>query len=193
MKLSQATEIAEKYRRLLEPWCEPEYCRIAGSLRRECPDIGDIEIVCVPKSVHLIPFAVTIRQWWKIKGEPTGRYTKRRLYEGIDLDLFITNKKDFIRQFVIRTGSADFSAKVIAVAWVKKGWRGTEDGLRLQKECTPIKAKCASIAEAYGGKEKIIKWTCSVPRPQLPPKWQTEEEFFGWLNVKYIPPQQRNY
>ena len=192
MILFQALEIAEKYKGLLVPWCEPNYCEVAGSVRRQRPECGDVEIVCVPKTVHLIPFAETVRQWWKVKGEPTGRYTKRRLYEGIDLDLFITNKKDFARQLVVRTGSANYSAKVIAMAWVKKGWRGTEDGLRLEKECVPIKAKGALITKAYGGKEKIIKWICNVPRPQLPPEWNSEREFFDWLGVRYVPPWERN-
>jgi DNA polymerase/3'-5' exonuclease PolX len=73
MILSEAIEVAEKYRKLLEPWCEPEMCRIAGSTRRKKPDVGDIEIVCVPRTVHLIPFVTTVKQWYKKKGEPTGR------------------------------------------------------------------------------------------------------------------------
>jgi len=181
MNLIQAAPIAEKYRKLLEPWCEPDMCRIAGSIRRQKPEVKDIEIVCVPRTVHLIPFVTTVNQWYKKKGEPTGRYAKRSLYESIDLDLFMPQKKDFIRQFVIRTGSADYSAKVIAVAWVKKGWVGTENGLRRREECIhPQNSPTGKI------------WICQVSRPQLPPEWQSEEEFFDWLKVKYISPEERN-
>jgi len=176
MILSRALEVSNKYQGLLSPWCEPEMCRIAGSTRRKKPEVGDIELVCVPRTVHLIPFVTTVRQWYKKKGEPTGRYTKRGLYEGIDLDLFIPQKEDFIRQFVIRTGSDTYSHNVIAAAWVKKGWRGTEDGLRLEKECI----------------QQGKKWLVNVPRPQLPPIWKTEEEFFAWLGVKFIEPEKRN-
>jgi DNA polymerase/3'-5' exonuclease PolX len=173
MNLPQAVEVAVKYRNLLSPWCER--IEIAGSIRRRKPEVKDIEIVCVPKSVHLIPFVTTVKQWYKIKGEPTGRYTQRGLYESINLDLFMPQKKDFIRQFAIRTGPAEYSAKVIAVAWVKGGWRGTEDGLRLQKECV-LKGK---------------KWICTAARPTLPPEWITEQEFFDWLGVKFIQPEKR--
>jgi DNA polymerase/3'-5' exonuclease PolX len=175
MILSQAVKVAEKYRNLLSPWCEPGMCLVAGSVRREKPEVGDIELVCIPKTVHLIPFVTTVNQWYGKRGRATGRYTQRGLYEGIDLDLFMPQKSDFIRQFVIRTGSADYSAKVIASAWVRKGWRGTEDGLRLEKECN----------------QRGKKWICTVSRPQLPPEWQIEQEFFDWLGVKFIEPKKR--
>jgi DNA polymerase/3'-5' exonuclease PolX len=176
MILARALEIALKYQGILTPWCEPEMCKIAGSLRRQKPDVKDIELVCVPRTVHLIPFVTTVKQWIKLKGEPTGRYTQRMLYESIALDLFIPSKPDFIRQFVIRTGSADYSARVIATAWVKKGWVGTKDGLRRETQCL----------------QKGKKWICQVPNPTLPPVWQSEQEFFDWLKVKFIPPQERN-
>lgn len=175
MILSDANEVANKYRNILLPWCEPNMCRIAGSVRRKEKEVGDIELVCVPKTVHLIPFVTTVKQWYKIKGEPTGRYTKRGLYEPITLDLFMPHKRDYFRQFVIRTGSAGYSAKVIAVAWVKKGWRGTEDGLRLESQCS------------QHGK----KWICNIQSPQLPPEWKSEQEFFDWLGLKYIEPELR--
>jgi DNA polymerase/3'-5' exonuclease PolX len=47
MKLSQVKPIAEAVRSKLAPYCEE--CEIGGSVRRECPEIGDIEIVCIPK------------------------------------------------------------------------------------------------------------------------------------------------
>jgi hypothetical protein len=44
MILSQALEVANKYKNLLLPWCEPEMCRIAGSLRRGTKlDVKDYE------------------------------------------------------------------------------------------------------------------------------------------------------
>jgi DNA polymerase/3'-5' exonuclease PolX len=176
MNLSYALEIAEKYRAILEPYCEEGYCLIAGSIRRRKPEVGDIELVVVPRGRDLIKFAAQVNRWFKIKGEPTGRYTKRKLDEGIYLDLFITNKKDYFRQFAIRTGSEKYSATIIAHSWVKKGWRGTEDGLRLEKECV------------QQGKKK---WICVVSNPHLPPTWQSEEEFFLWLGVPYVSPERR--
>lgn len=121
MKLSEAQTIAEKYKSWLMPYCER--IEIAGSIRRERPEVKDIEIVCIPRLKDMYAFSTIVNQWKKIKGEATGRYTQRRLPEGINLDLFMANENNWGLIFAIRTGSADFSHKVLAVGWVKAGYK----------------------------------------------------------------------
>jgi len=122
--------IAEKVKALLAPDCER--IEIAGSLRRKKDFIGDIEIVCIPKPFDVGLFASgiakTVDQWQKVKGEVTGKYTQRILPEGVVLDLFMVNPESWGLQLAIRTGSADFSHKVLACGWVKAGYK-CEDGL----------------------------------------------------------------
>jgi DNA polymerase/3'-5' exonuclease PolX len=173
MEYLKAKLIAEKYGNILLPFCER--CEIAGSIRREAPEVHDIEIVCLPRNITLFEFVDAVNRLPKKKGEPTGRYTQRLLPEGINLDLFMPQPHDYFRQFTIRTGSADYSAKVIAQGWVRKGWRGTENGLRLNRECININGR----------------WICKVKNPTLPPIWQSEEEFFTWLGLKWIEPSLR--
>ncbi|MBU2597552.1 MAG: hypothetical protein KJ757_08345 [Planctomycetes bacterium] len=49
MELQKAKAIAEELKSLLEPACER--ITIAGSIRRQKPDVGDIELLCIPKYV----------------------------------------------------------------------------------------------------------------------------------------------
>lgn len=124
MKIEEAQKIANKYIDLLKPYCQR--IEIAGSIRREKPEVKDIEIVCIPK--NLIGFSKEVNKLEKVKGEPTGKYTQRILPEGIKLDLFMANEENWGLIFAIRTGSAEFSHKVLACGWVKKGCH-SKDGI----------------------------------------------------------------
>lgn len=122
-----------------------------------------------------------------MKGKPDGRMMQIELknpYDGVRtimLDLFMPQPHDYYRQFAIRTGSSDYSAKVIATGWNKIGWVGTSEGLRAETECVGSK-------DPSTGK---VKWRCMAKNPTLPPAWQTEQEFFSWLGVQFVPPSIR--
>lgn len=139
MQLDKARQIAYKYCEMLAPYCHK--IEIAGSIRRRRPQVKDIEIVCIPKRMpinnglfgydpdELITypeFDKIINNLEKIKGEPGGRYTQRKLPEGINLDLFICFKGNWGNIFAIRTGSAEYSHKVLAAGWVKKGFKSID-------------------------------------------------------------------
>jgi len=138
MELNQAVKIAKKYVDLLAPFCER--IEIAGSVRRQKPEVGDIEIVCIPKHINVGDastlfnepkfivhpnFVYEVNQLEKVKGEPTGRYTQRVLPEGINLDLFIANKDNWGYILAIRIGPDGYS-KYLASTWVKKGFKGVD-------------------------------------------------------------------
>ena len=135
MKLEEAQKIANKYLGLLKPYCSR--IEIAGSVRREKPEVKDIEIVVIPHKkvlpdIHFIDpyerFCEEINKLEKVKGEPTGKYTQRILPEGIKLDLFMATERNWGNIFAIRTGSADFSHKILACGWVKAGYK-SKDGI----------------------------------------------------------------
>jgi len=133
MNLNEAKAIAEHYVSLLKPFCKR--IGIAGSIRREKPEVGDIEIVAIPQD--LLGFTMEVNKLQRIKGEPTGKYTQRRLPEGINLDLFIANEKNWGLIFAIRTGSAGFSYRVLAKGWVKAGYKSingmlTKNGKKIE-------------------------------------------------------------
>ena len=129
MNKEEARKIALKYLNILKPYCTR--IEIAGSIRREKPEVKDIEIVAIPGNIE--SFAREVNKLQKVKGEPTGKYTQRILPEGISLDLFIANEKNWGLIFAIRTGSVDFSHKTLACGWVKKGCH-SKDGKLSDKQ-----------------------------------------------------------
>jgi DNA polymerase/3'-5' exonuclease PolX len=116
MKLREAEAIAERVRAELAPHFER--IEIAGSIRRRKADVGDIEIVAIPKPYEVGLFACGIApivdKWPKVRGELPCKYTRRMLPEGIALDLFFATRENWGLIFAIRTGSADYSHLVLA-------------------------------------------------------------------------------
>jgi DNA polymerase/3'-5' exonuclease PolX len=129
MNYHQAIEIADEVKALLEPHCER--IAIAGSIRRQKPEVKDIEIVAIPKPYDIGLFesgiATVVNRWQKVKGELPCKYTQRILPQGIKLDLFFAEPGNWGLIYAIRTGSADYSHKVLATGWVKKGFK-SENG-----------------------------------------------------------------
>jgi len=130
MQLQQALKIAESVKAQLSPHCNR--IAIAGSIRRQKADPKDIEIVAIPKPYETGLFesgiAAVVNRWQKVKGELPCKYTQRILPEGIKLDLFFATPENWGLIFALRTGSANFSHKVLATKWVKMGYK-SENGL----------------------------------------------------------------
>lgn len=203
MHLYYAKTIAEDLVGQLQPFCD--VINIAGSIRREKEDVKDIEIVAIPmrllresrnlfqevthsENVIHPEFDRIINSLGKvIKGKTCGRQMQIEIQRKIEsisymitIDLFMPQPHDYYRMLAIRTGSADYSKRFIAIPWIKKGWCGTEYGLR--KIC-----ECYKVTES--------KWVMKkefIDKPSLPPVWKSEEELFRWLGVQYLEPEQRN-
>lgn len=153
--------VAEKILAELKPHCIR--CEIAGSLRRKCDTISDVEIVCIPKPYQTGLFedgiASVINQWEKVKGELPCKYTQRILPEGIVLDIFIVEEGNWGLQFATRTGSAEYSKTVLAAAWAARGY------------------KCDGGYLYQNGKRYETR---------------EEKDLFDRLSIKYIEPEFRN-
>ncbi len=189
MELRQAAPIAISIAQALAPHCL--VVDIAGSVRRALREVGDIEICCLPRMECITTDLFSEKKEYRRIPEfdkyvsSLGRkvkngdnYIQITLKEHpISLDLFIPRKEDYYRIFAIRTGSADYSQRVIAGGWLKQGWCGVSGaGLRMTRECY---------------KDTSGKWRCPNPTPTLPPAWKDEKEFFDWLKVQWLPPQNR--
>jgi len=142
MKLFQARTIAESLLVQMEPFCER--IQIAGSIRRQCADVGDIEIVAIPKWIErpsignlfktemervnlLHEWALTRArvQWiktgtddvipWTPKAD--GRYWRGVLpATGMKLDVFLTEPARWGATLLVRTGSREFNKAMAAHA-----------------------------------------------------------------------------
>jgi DNA polymerase/3'-5' exonuclease PolX len=182
MKLDHAEILANRIVLQLLPYCDK--IDIAGSVRRECAEVNDIEIVCFPKTIIFSKdlfgkpdvrrdpdFIQAILLLGKrLKGHPyKDRYTRIQIGD-ICADIFMPQSYDYYRMLAIRTGSKDYSHVEIACRWKSNGWTGTPDGLRLQVELD------------------------NPPHDgvyTLPPEWESEKHFFEWMGVKYVEPKNR--
>ena len=124
MKYEEAKKIADEVRMALAPHCWR--IEIAGSIRRKRPEVGDVEIVAIPKPYGTGLFesgiATVVNRWEKVKGELPCKYTQRMLPQGIKLDLFFATARNWGMIMAVRTGSADFSHKVLARRWSALGY-----------------------------------------------------------------------
>lgn len=194
MKLQQALSLSSRIVELLRP--HTSLIHIAGSVRRQKPEVKDIEILCIPNKISLQQnlfgessnqtvtggFVMALEQMTRevIKGQTNGRYMQIILKGGATLDLFMPDPDDYYRQLAIRTGSSKYSHEVIAAAWRRKGWVGTDIGLRRIED-----------SEAKISGEKTT-WKCINTNGEKPPVWASEEAFFEWLDIKWIHPVNRD-
>ncbi|KKN76090.1 hypothetical protein LCGC14_0374800 [marine sediment metagenome] len=135
MELEKALEIAERVKEKLKPYCER--IEIAGSIRRKKLEVGDIEIVAI--SNDRFGLGLIVNRWEKVRGEVSGKYTQRILPEGIKLDLFFATKENWGLIYAIRSGNAEFSYKVLATGWCKKGYKSIKGMLHKGEE--PIEVR----------------------------------------------------
>jgi len=176
MSLDRARKIAERFEKYISPFCVK--ISIAGSVRRECEMVGDLEFVIVPKD----EFSMGIAFPEGFKGLVTnGTRLKRFKYpeSGIQIELHVTTLADYGRILAISTGSSVFSHG-LAVQWNRRGLCGTMDGLRYKRECDH-KGSTWRIKPEYKN--------C----PTLPHSLFTEEDFFAFIGIEWIEPQKRSW
>ena len=175
--LAQATEVAEGLITLLRPACER--IEVAGSIRRQKMQVGDIELLIVPRVVMDPPSLWLQRRPLEglvlqlIEQELLGyrlNKNRRRAFgsknkllvhvpSGIGVDLFSTTVENWGMSLVVRTGSAEFCVRVMS-RFKALGCQG----------------------HAYGGvtDQQGKEISCS-----------TEEDVFRLLGWRFRPPEER--
>jgi DNA polymerase/3'-5' exonuclease PolX len=185
--LAVAVAISEEARALLFPVCER--LEVAGSIRRRRPDVGDVELVAVPKTapvrVDLFGTVVAERDLLHERCERLleagtlahrlggdgrrafGRKYKRLLFRGetgtMPLDLFaVTGSAQWGAIYAIRTGPGFFAKRLVTS--------------RLHGGLMPSGMLEREGALWEGGR--------LLATPE-------EEDFFAALGLAWIPPEQR--
>jgi len=140
-----AREVAAELLAELRPACEPERCVVAGSLRREQEEVGDLEIVYVPRCTVAVPPGEMLAQVTVASTEVLDRLLKRgtiakrenargsitwgdliklgrHVATGLPVDFFTSSMPTWWNYLVCRTGPAE-SNIAIARAAATRGWR----------------------------------------------------------------------
>ena len=133
MELEKAKMIAEKIKAVLEASCQK--VTIAGSIRRQKPEVGDIELLAIPKYVDgvdildakiktMIHFDMLGYRLNKLGSKVYGPKNKLLVHlpSGSGVDIFSTDAKCWPVALVVRTGGKTTN-KRIATAALRKGCR----------------------------------------------------------------------
>jgi DNA polymerase/3'-5' exonuclease PolX len=133
MQLAQARAIAEALRELLRPACTR--VEIAGSIRRRRPDVGDIELLCIPKYGGPVDLLDSLLRRLIAEGALDYRRNKRgsTVYgpknkllvhnpSGIGVDVFCTTWECWGVSLVVRTGGKTTN-KEIATRALQRGMK----------------------------------------------------------------------
>ena len=142
MELEKAQKLVNEYREKFLPYCDR--IEVAGSIRRERQNVGDLELVCIPKTVTVSDgmfeekserdpnFVRLVNKFPRVKGNGSGKYTQIYIEDqDINLDLFMTTPEQWGVIFMIRTGSDQFSKRMM---WsIKPGYKVDEGFLKDQE------------------------------------------------------------
>jgi DNA polymerase (family 10) len=132
MKLEKAKSIAKELIYYLAPGVNRIV--IAGSIRRQKPDVGDIELLCIPRFIDGVDQLDRVIRTLVDQGNLDYRRNKlgSRVYgpknklmvhlpSGIGVDIFSTDAECWPVALVVRTGG-ERTNKRIASAALRKGW-----------------------------------------------------------------------
>jgi len=133
MEINKARAIAEEIMGLLDGSCDRKV--IAGSIRRRKPDVGDIEILCIPRFEGIADSLDRRVQELMFQGVLAHRLNKlgRKVYgpknklmlhipSGIGIDIFSTTEECWPVSLVVRTGGKTTNQR-IATAALQKGYQ----------------------------------------------------------------------
>jgi DNA polymerase/3'-5' exonuclease PolX len=115
MELSQATEIAKLILGAVSPFSKR--AQIVGSVRREKPEVKDIEIAILPKDGERTQMYAALQQYGRFIKPSTSeiedwppkdnaRYLRMLLNDGIKLDIFFAHQDNWGGVVMLRTGAA---------------------------------------------------------------------------------------
>lgn len=115
----EAKAIADELIDVLQPYCKK--IEVAGSVRRKKEEVKDIEICLVPDNANKLfnmlgKYLLDLNP--KFSYIKNGTRYKQFVYRGCQVDMFIAREDNWGLIYLMRTGSAEFSAKMLA-RWKK--------------------------------------------------------------------------
>lgn len=181
MKLEEAQVYAEKVVAVLQPFCS--CIMVAGSIRRGKAEVGDIDIVAIPKTGwYPGPFGfdieVTAERNWTIvipkvlsgkglKIVVSGPELLRCTFaDGFQMDLYRARPETWGVILLIRTGSKEHNVKLCTLARSKGLMLSAKDGV-----IQTLTSGCMTASKVIAS--------------------QSEEDIFSALGLKFVEPKDR--
>lgn len=190
MELARAKDYAEKILKWIEPYVV--HAEVAGSIRRECAECADVDIVCIPKFKNELDMFQEVTASENLLRSAMANYVQAnkgtKIVSGLErgakqmiielkkcqLDLWFASANDFATRLLCRTGSKEHNIWLIEHAKTRaKKW--------------------APYEGVYGGgywrgygttEEEYIDGTLMVT--------PTERDIYAALDLPYIEPKDRN-
>jgi DNA polymerase/3'-5' exonuclease PolX len=196
MNLQFAQRLAERIRGVLEPYCDA--IEIAGSIRRQRPVCGDLDIVVLTKPGRFSDLiercavngrCVKAGQQYRVFNLPIQQ--GHVMSEDVQLDLWFAHRgeKDLVGQetpgnfaslLVCRTGSAEFNIWLARTAQAK--------GLHWNPHAGLMHPSGRAFVDGRGEDGKKFGGVVTIGEYLDTP---TEEAFFAALGLEFIRPEDR--
>ena len=145
MELEEAQEFANQIVALISPFCDR--ITIAGSIRRKKPIVHDIDIVLIPRVLRWSRIIATLQKKMDAKVLKCREKVAQLTIDGINVDIYATNPKQWDALLWIRTGSAEHNI-TLSMRARKLGMKLTHSGL--SKDGKIIASTEKGIFEALG-------------------------------------------
>jgi len=125
MKLEDAKKISHELLDLDSGLLDKHFqdFRVCGSIRRQLPEVNDIDIVAIPKPESEYKFGEkTLNDIINLIHKGTtdkpmlGEKLKRFFYKGISIDIYLATEKTFETLVLIRTGSKEHNIRLTTLA-----------------------------------------------------------------------------
>ena len=126
MKLKDAEKLAEQIMEQIRPFCDRLV--VAGSIRRKKSEVRDVDFVLIPKPLLWHRIVATLQRNMNAKVLKHGEKAAQLTINGINVDLYSTNSKEWEALLLIRTGSAEHNIK-LSIQARKMGMKLTHSGL----------------------------------------------------------------
>lgn len=145
MKLEASQKLAQEIIEQISPYCEQ--IEVAGSVRRKKSEVGDIDLVLIPKQLLWHRIIAALQRTMDAKLVKRGDMIAQLTIKGASVDLYVATSETLGPLLLIRTGSAGHNIKLSKRA-LSKGMKLTHSGLA--KDGKIIASTEKEIFEALG-------------------------------------------
>jgi DNA polymerase (family 10) len=198
--LPKAMATSDSVQRVLENLPQVEQVSAAGSVRRRCESIGDLDLVAASRDPE--PVMATFCELGSVQEVLARGETKSsiRTADGLQVDLRVVDPEHFGAALVYFTGSKAHNVRMRALA-LKQGLTLNEYGLARLAPEDPAEVAAdsdgepapepAEVPAATGPASRATRRARAIVTEQVMLPSATEEEVYGALGLAFIPPVQR--